>query len=106
MADVKLNPVFTGFSKQIGDLVFVRRNGGTYVRRKGIPRQPNTEAQVKIRSCFRETAAAWKGLNGEQRQSWEEAARAGNISGYNLFFKVNFPRLRAGEAVTATPADR
>ena len=40
MADVKINPIFEGFSKQIGDLVFVNTNGKTFVRRKGNPGNP------------------------------------------------------------------
>jgi hypothetical protein len=50
-----MNPIFQGFSKQIGDLVFVQTNGKTYVRKKVIPRQTNSEAQQRIRALFRET---------------------------------------------------
>jgi hypothetical protein len=35
MADVKLNPVFEGMSRKIGDLAFVRQNGRTFVKRLG-----------------------------------------------------------------------
>jgi hypothetical protein len=35
MADTKLNPIFEGFSKKIGNLVFCERNGKTIVRRLG-----------------------------------------------------------------------
>jgi len=97
MADVKTNPVFEGFSKQIGDLVFVQTNGKTYVRRKAIPRQVNSEAQQRIRALFRETVGAWKGLNENTKLLWDDAARGKGISGYNLFISVNMKRRQAGE---------
>ncbi|PKL40547.1 MAG: hypothetical protein CVV44_02780 [Spirochaetae bacterium HGW-Spirochaetae-1] len=105
MADVKLNPVFTGFSKQIGDLVFVNLHGKTFVRKKAIPRQTNSEAQLLVRDCFKKTIEAWGRLNDDQKKAWEKEAHGKNMSGYNLFFRDNFRHLRAGETVKTLPVN-
>jgi len=105
MANVKMNPVFEGFSKKIGDLVFVQTNGKTYVRKKVIPRQVNSEAQQRIRALFRETVEAWKELSRDTQNNWDEAARGKAMSGYNLFIRVNMKRLKTGKPAAANPVD-
>jgi len=105
MADVKLNPVFTGFSKQIGDLVFVNLHGKTFVRRKAVPRRTDSEAQLVVRDCFKKTIEAWGSLDDAQKKIWEHEAQGKSMTGYNLFFRDNFRRLRAGETVETLPVN-
>ena len=64
MADVKINPVFEGFSRQIGDLVFVTLNGKTFVRRKGNPGNPKTLKQMGVRNSFSELVRDWSSQSG------------------------------------------
>ncbi len=104
MADVKLNPVFEGMSRKIGDLVFVRQNGRTFVKRLGEWNGEATGAQKLVRDAFARMAGAWKLLSEAARLKWDSAARKGAMSGYNLFMKTNMKSLKDGRALTLLPA--
>lgn len=63
MADVRLNPVFEAFKKQIGDLVFYEYNRKTRVRRKGIPKNTKTAKQVLVRNSLAELVSDWASMS-------------------------------------------
>ncbi len=96
MADVKINPVFEGFSKQIGDLVFVQSNGKTFVRRKGNPGNPKTLSQMGVRNSLSILVKDWASLKGIMHEGWKEWAKKKKKKGNNLFVSENFQNQRTG----------
>ena len=92
MADVNLNPVFENFRRKIGDLVFYTRKGDTFVRRKGMTRNPKTEAQMAVRNAFSSLVVDWRQMNGVMHRSWEHFAKGKKYSGYNAFLASNVER--------------
>ena len=96
MADVKINPVFEGFSKQIGDLVFVTSNGKTFVRRKGNPGNPKTLKQMGVRNSLSELVRDWSSLNGIMHEGWKQWAKKMKKKGNNVFVSENFQNQRTG----------
>lgn len=60
MAHVKMNPVFEGFSRSIGDLTFFNMDGKVFAKRKSSPHDPKTAAQTAVRFSFTEAAKDWK----------------------------------------------
>jgi len=96
MADVKINPVFEGFSKQIGDLVFVQLNGKTFVKRKGNPGNPKTLKQIGVRNSLSELVKDWASLNGMMHEGWKQRAKKMRKKGNNVFVSENFTNQRSG----------
>jgi hypothetical protein len=96
MADVKLNPVFESFSKQIGDLVFYTLNGKTHVRRKVIPKNPRTPEQVEVRNALSELANDWSSMNGLMHKGWSVWSVKKGMKPNNAFVSENFDRQREG----------
>ncbi len=99
MADVRLNPVFEAFKKQIGDLVFYEYNGKTRVRRKGIPKNPKTAKQVLVRNSLAELVRDWASMNGIMHMGWQAWASKKKRKGNNAYSSENFDKQRAGEPV-------
>jgi hypothetical protein len=97
MANVQLNPVFTGFSRKIDNLVFYTKNGKTFVRRKPIFTKPMTENQIGVRNAFKTLADIWRGMNGIFRTAWEISSENSGLSGYNAFIGANVNNQRGGK---------
>jgi hypothetical protein len=98
MANVKLNPVFMGFSKSIGDITFFERNGKTFARRRSEPGGIPTTGQKDVRHGFKSAAADWSGLPASIKSVWNKKAHP--ATGYNAFIAENAPRHRDDRAVT------
>ena len=96
MSKVEMNPVFEGFRRKMGDLVFFKLNGRTYAKRHATPINPNTPAQQSVRRSFTYVAELWKGSQGVIRKSWDRAAKSRKIRGYNAFLGENSRRRRGG----------
>ena len=96
MADVKLNPVFEGFAKKIGDLVFVTSNGKTFVRRKGNPGNPKTLKQMGVRKSLSELVIDWSYLTGIMHEGWKLWGAKKKMKGNNIFVSENFQKQRTG----------
>jgi len=99
MADVKLNPVFEAFKKQIGDLVFYQLNGKTHVRRKGSPKNPKTPEQLLVRNSLSELVRDWSSMNGIMHLGWQAWASKKKMKGNNAYSSENFEKQRSGEPV-------
>ena len=105
MADVKMNPVFEGISRQIGDLVFMRKNGKTFVRRKGTASTTKTEGQIRTQTVFGNTVKAWNSMEEWTQELWESAAKGRGMTGYNLFMKKCITSIFDGEAPELIPEE-
>ena len=99
MAKIKFGMMMTDASGKLGGHVFAKNRGGSYVRTKGIPTNPQTSFQNAIRSMFAAISSAWSGLAVSARLSWNEAVSSyattdvfgdlRNPSGKALFQRLN-----------------
>ena len=103
MATIQLNPVFEGMSKQVGDLVFFKKFGQTYVRRKGDYKDPQSEVQLQIRAAFSGLVESWRTLGAPLQSCWDEYAKGERYTGYNAFIGVNSKSQREGSPLVLAP---
>ena len=106
MATIQLNPVFEGLSRKVGDLVFFKRNGETYVRRRGEHRDAKTEAQMRVRTAFTRLVKIWHYLGMPMQACWDDHVKDERYTGYNAFIGANATAQREGRALTLAPAAR
>ena len=99
--------MITDGSGKLGGHVAAKNRGGSYVRTKVKPANPQTPAQQNARSSLATWSQAWRGLTEDQRLSWNSAV--GNfpevkngkvliLSGQQLFVKFNTNLALAGQA--------
>jgi hypothetical protein len=80
-----------------------------------IPTNPQTDAQLRVRSFLGSVASQWGALTQAQRDAWTAVARqyqsksrlgqSGPLTGFQLYTKINCSRLIVGNTVvTAAPA--
>jgi len=99
MAKIKFGMMMTDASGKLGGQVFSKNRGGSYVRTKVTPINPQSVAQSAIRSIFASISQGWSALTDAQRQSWNAAVDSygktdvfgdiRNPSGKNLFQRLN-----------------
>jgi len=92
MAKPIMNPIFDGFSRSIGNLTFVQRDGTTFVRRKGDGPAHFSQAQNLVHRNFKQASADWTSLPAIIRSAWNNAAT--HHRGYNHFIGCNSPRYK------------
>ena len=98
----------------LGETVSYQNRFGLVRRRKIIPRDPCTPAQVERRLTFQRVRAFWGTITDEQRLAWNTVAsrrrtqsvlgRSGPISGYLLCVAINTNLAAIGLPLTADPA--
>ena len=89
---------------------------GQISRTLAIPANPRTDAQMSVRDNLSRVAASWRALTEPQRVEWMEAATAvkstsrlgqsGNLSGFQLFAKINCTLKQFGGDQVDTPPVR
>lgn len=73
MAKIKLSAIgITNISGKSGGSVFAHNKNGNYVRRLGIPTQPQTHSQTLVRSVFGALARSWNALDTAARNAWKD----------------------------------
>lgn len=98
-----------------------RNRFGQYLRRRAVPVQPRTPAQLNQRARMVTNAAAWRGLSEAQRAGWlslglmitrtDSLGQTYDLNGFLAYCSVNNNKLDAGDAAVAdapaivTPAD-
>lgn len=98
-----------------------RNRFGQYIRRRAIPVQPRTPAQLNQRARMTTNAAAWRDLTDAQRAGWlslglmmtrtDSLGQSYDLNGFLAYCSVNNNKLDAGDAAVAdapaivTPAD-
>lgn len=91
MATIKFGGAITDARGSIAGTVFSRNKGGSYMRQRVKPTNPNTPAQAGTRGLFGTLQAAWRDLTEAERDSWAAAA-------------PNYPVVnRLGDAIEYTP---
>jgi hypothetical protein len=123
MARITYSPVVTGASGAAGDAVFSSWKGRGYIRKRVVPHNPQTEAQMAQRDAMTEAVALWQSLDSTLQDGYTKGAVQLQISGYNDFVARNVvaiknatglygprqnlqatePRLEVPPDVTATP---
>lgn len=98
-----------------------RNRFGQYIRRRAIPVNPSTVAQLNQRARMTTNAAAWRGITSSQRAGWlslgqmitrtDSLGQVYTLNGFGAYCSVNNNKLDAGDAAVAdapalaTPAD-
>lgn len=99
MAKIKFGMMMTDASGKLGGQVFSKNRGGSYVRTKVTPLNPQSTAQMSVRGIFASISSAWSSLNESARASFQnfvsDYARTDifgdlrNPSGKNLYQRLN-----------------
>lgn len=99
MAKIKFGMMMTDASGKLGGQVFSKNRGGSYVRTKTSPLNPQSTAQMTIRGIFASISSGWSSLSEAARQSFNNSvadyARTDvfgdtrNPSGKNLYQRLN-----------------
>lgn len=105
---------FDEFSGSAGNVTAAKINGRSYIKRKPIPTNPNTEKQQEVRNRFKEIAKAYKALTQEKKNAWELHSKKSfsraifgvkaTLSGINLFQQVNQNLALINAPLVDTPA--
>ena len=101
--------IFSSVSGKLGGVVFSRNKGGSYIRGKGNPTNPNTAAQIASRTALSTLVDSWTNLLTQaQRDAWivyalntpvlNRLGQTKTISGQQMYVRSNTPRIRAGIA--------
>jgi hypothetical protein len=91
-----------------------RNRYGQYLRRRAVPVQPRTPAQLNQRARMSTNAAAWRALTDAQRAGWSDLGsqitrsdslgQSYTLNGFGAFCSVNNNLLDAGDsALTDAP---
>ena len=99
MAKIKFGMMMTDASGKLGGQVFSKNRGGSYVRTKVTPTNPQTSAQSTIRGIFASISSRWSSLTEAERASFNGFVQAyartdifgdlRNPSGKSLFQRLN-----------------
>lgn len=92
-----------------------RNRFGQYYRRRAVPVQPRTPAQLNQRARMTTNAAAWRALTDAQRAGWlslglsitrtDSLGQSYDLNGFLAYCSVNNNKLDAGDAaVSDAPA--
>jgi hypothetical protein len=97
----------TAMSGSVDGIVFSRNRGGTYMRNRAIPVNPNSIYQQAVRSAMAALASRWSStLTQVQRDAWDLYAlnvpmvnRVGdmiNVGGIGMYMRTNVPVIQTG----------
>lgn len=113
MALIKLTAFIDQVSGKLNGTVFSRNRGGAYVRSKSKPSNPQTAAQMAVRSAFGAISQLWGKLSEEARSAWNASVgnypyinRLGDsktLSGFALHQKLNRNLQIIGENLVDLP---
>ena len=103
---------FEGFSGSAKGVTARRVGGRNILSVKSRPTGPTTNAQVVRRASLSKISKSWKQLTYEQMREWDRLAEHASsatvlgkkteISGMNLYIRLNVNRAMAGEALLST----
>ncbi len=114
MAKVKFSALISEMRNKLNGSVFSRNRGGSYLRTKVTPTNPQTAAQVAARSLLTSFSQSWRGLTESERDSWRAVVDQWsttdvfgdviNPSGATLYIRLNINiSLAGGVAITVPP---
>lgn len=93
MAKVKYGAIVTDMSGKLGGHVFSKNKGGSYMRTKVTPLNPQTVAQTGIRGLFSAISQNWSALTEAQRNSFRDSVE--QYARTNVFGDIKNPTGKA-----------
>lgn len=103
---------FEGFSGSAKGVTARRVGGRNILSVKSRPTGPTTNAQVVRRASMAKISKSWRQLTSDQMRDWDRLAehasgasvlsKKAEISGLNLYIRLNVNRAMAGEALLST----
>jgi len=92
-----------GASGTIGKTAtFSNWKGRPYVRSRVIPANPKSVLQVSVRAMMKFLSQMWIGIGSTPQASWEDLAKAAQISPFNAYIGRNGRRWREFQAPSQT----
>jgi hypothetical protein len=93
MAKIKFGMMMTDASGKLGGQVFSKNRGGSYVRTKVTPTNPQTTAQMTVRGIFASISSAWSSLTEANRLSFNNLV--GDYGTTDIFGDLHNPSGKA-----------
>lgn len=113
MAKIKWGALVTDGRGKLGGQVLSRNRAGAYIRTKVTPVNPQTSAQLVVRSRFTGLSQGWRGITQDQRNAWNVSVSdyqttdifgdLKNPTGFNLYQRLNNNLLNIGESEINVP---
>ncbi|MBR5176897.1 MAG: hypothetical protein IKW89_13375 [Bacteroidales bacterium] len=107
---------FEGFSGSAKGVTARRVGGRNILSVKSHPTGPTTNAQVVRRTSMGKISKSWKQLTSDQMRDWDRLAehasgasvlgKKAEISGMNLYIRLNVSRTMAGESILANAPEQ
>lgn len=73
MAKVVYSDLIVEMRGKVGGAVYSKNKGGAYRKRRTVPSNPQTAAQIAVRGKISTLSQAWKTLTSEQQAAWQAA---------------------------------
>lgn len=113
MAKVKFSTIVSEIRNKLNGSVFARNRGGSYIRTKVTPNNPQTAAQVQARILLTQFSQSWRTLTQAQQEAWnaqvvnwQTTDVFGDLlkpSGINLYVRLNINISIAGGSALSVP---
>ncbi len=113
---IKFGAIVTDGRGKLGGHVASKNRGGSYLRTKVTPSNPQTAFQSAVRAALGNFSAAWSGLTSAARESfngavaqWSKTDIFGDIknpTGKNLFTRLNINLANTGQADISVAPDK
>lgn len=72
----KFLPIAGNLSGSVGANTYSHNRGGSYVKRRGIPTNPNSARQQSVRGWLANLSSGWKSLTAPDKDAWASFALA------------------------------
>ncbi|MFN7140241.1 MAG: hypothetical protein ACK4UN_12975 [Limisphaerales bacterium] len=105
--------MLSSISGSLAGGTFARNRGGSYVRSRTVPINPQSQDQTRARAVFGNISTGWAALSVAQKQLWADYAAAKawqnrlgdsiELAAFNWFVRINSLLLTAGLAQVAVP---
>jgi len=113
MGKIQVGGLVGEVRNKVGALIYSRNKGGAYTKAYAVPTNPNTTDQQAARFRFFTAQNAWGTITEAEREAWNRQAfefpiqdnlgRSIQLSGYNLFIRLNLNLSIIGAAAITLP---
>src|SRR5689334_14742391 len=99
MGKIKLGSIVVDIRGKVGGHVYSKNRGGSYMKNKVTPSNPQTSSQTSIRAVFTSLSQGWRDLTNDERLQRESAVQGfartdvfgdvKNPTGNTLYIRLN-----------------